>query len=73
MVSKMVTIRTFPTVEGDSSVQVDLSEITREQVFTPGAMVVLGGVSYTDWDELLRDLQKTENAVIEQFIPIAGG
>jgi hypothetical protein len=36
-------------------------------------MVVLGGISYTDWDVLLQDLQKTDNAVIEQFKTIAGG
>ncbi len=73
MANKMITIRTFPTKEGDSSVQVALDTLTREQVFVPGTLVVMGGVSYTDWDRLLQDLQKTENAVIEQFKPIVGG
>jgi uncharacterized protein YqgV (UPF0045/DUF77 family) len=73
MTSKMVTIRIFPTKEGDTSIQVALDALTEEQVFKPGTMVAMSGVMYVDWDELLRDLQKTENAVIEQFKPIDGG
>jgi hypothetical protein len=73
MAIKMVTLRTFPTREGDTAVKIALDVLTREQVFKPGVMVAVSGIRYTNWDELLRDLQKTENAVIEQFKPIAGG
>jgi hypothetical protein len=73
MLNKMVTLRSFPSKEGDTTVQVAISDLTREQVFIPGTMVVLSGVRYTDWDKLLQDLQKTDNAVVEQFKPMAGG
>lgn len=73
---RKVTIRTFPTEEGDTSCDVDLSTVTPEQVFTTDTRVLMGRKVYTTWDELLADIQeKQEDEEVEilRYLPPRGG
>ena len=62
--------------ESTIDIEVDSSELTENQVFKEGIMVVMDSKCYTDWDSFLSDLgQKTADDIVEvlQFQIIAGG
>ena len=73
--AKRVTIRRFPTTEGDTVVTKVLDEVKEEDIFTPNTLVVMGKTVYTSWDELLVDIQasKEEEVEVQQFLKAYGG
>ena len=74
---KKITIRTFPTPEGDSAVIVAENAITEKDVFAEGLTVAMGNKIYidTDWDKLLEDIHKSKENELEitRFRAIQGG
>lgn len=73
--AKRVTIRRFPTTEGDTVVTKTVDEVKEGEIFTPNTLVVMGKTVYTSWDELLVDIQqsKDEEVEVQQFLKAYGG
>lgn len=71
---RKITVRTFPSKEGDTVVEVLPSELAG--VLEQGNTVTMDGKAYTDWNELLKDIQsKPESEPVEvlQFREVVGG
>lgn len=45
-----IRIKAFPMSESTIDIEVDSSELTENQVFKEGIMVVMDSKCYTDWD-----------------------
>jgi hypothetical protein len=75
MAERKIIIRRFPTLQGDTTIEIAESLLTKEKVFHKGSIISFGNKSYTDWDELLHDIQESKDQTIEllRFKPVVGG
>lgn len=74
--TRKISLRMFPTHEGDTSVEVLLRELDPDKLFVKGKTIVMDGKLFTDWDNLLLAIEEkkdTEPVEIMQMETIVGG
>lgn len=74
--TRKISLRMFPTHEGDTSVDVPLRELDPDKLFVKGKTVVMDGKLFTDWDSLLLAIEEkkdTEPVEIMQMKAVVGG
>ena len=74
--TRKVSLRMFPTHEGDTSVEVPLKELDPNKLFVKGRTVIMDGKLFPDWDSLLQAIEEkkdTDPVEIMQMKTVVGG
>ena len=71
MLQKLVTLRTL-TSEGDSTKTVAVATLEKD-LKENKLVTVVNGKAVKDWDELLTEIQKSEDPQVLQVPKVAGG
>ena len=69
---KMVTLRTLNS-EGDSARKVTVKTLVAEKILDMPLHTIINGKAVKNWDELLEEIQTTENPQILQVPEVKGG